>query len=290
MAALKNHILVPIDFSEQSLIALKQSYNLARLTKADITLINVIEESFFDPIFGRKEDKGLEKKILKALDKLAQETSHETGIRVHTQISRGKVYDEIKNTAKKLKCSFIVMGTSGGSGGLKRFIGSNSLRVIREASCPVITIKGKKHRPGCRNIVLPLDLTKETKEKVKKAIDLARLFGSKIDLVSILNTDDEFIVNKLKRQMQQVLEYVEKQEVSCSTEFIQGDDISDEIIKYAKKIKADLIMIMTQQESNWSDIMFISSSAQEIINNSDIPVLCIRPTEKKGSSLSVFEY
>ena len=67
MAALKNHILVPIDFSEQSFIALGQSYNLAKLTKATLTLIHVIDDSFQIPIFKKKEDKSMEKKIQKEL-------------------------------------------------------------------------------------------------------------------------------------------------------------------------------------------------------------------------------
>lgn len=289
MASFRNHILVPIDFSEQSYIALGQSYNLARLTKADITLINIIEDSFHLPFFQKKEDKSLEKKILKELDKLAHETTEKIGIRVFTMVVKGKVYEEIQKAAKKLKCSFIVMGTNG-SVGLKKFIGSNALRVIRESPCPVITIKGKKHRPGCKNIVVPLDLSKETKEKVKNAIEFAQLFGSVIHLVTVLNTDDEFIVNKLKRQMQQVFQYVESQQTPCTMEFLHGDDIAEEVIQYSKKIKADLVMIMTQEEMTWSDIMFINSSAQEIINGTDIPVISIKPKEKKDLTISAFEY
>lgn len=290
MAGLNNHILVPVDFSDQSMIALGQSYNLARLNKADLTLINVIDDSFHLSFFSGKEDKSMEKKVQKAMDKLAEDTAKETGIKINTLVVRGKVYEEITKAAKKLKCSFIIMGTNG-SVGLKKFIGSNALRVIREAPCPVITIKGKKHRTGCKSIVLPLDLTKETKEKVNKAMDIARLFGSTIHLVSVLTTDDEFIVNKLKRQMHQVHDHIREQEIPCTVEFIHGKgDISDEVVAYAKKIKADLIMIMTQEELTWTDIMFISSSAQLIINSSDIPVLSIRPKEKKANTLSVFEY
>ncbi|REJ80372.1 MAG: universal stress protein [Bacteroidetes bacterium] len=285
----KNHILVPIDFSEQSMIALGQSYNLARLSKADLTLIYVIEESFQLPFFSKNEDKSLEKKIQKELTKLAEETSQKAGLFVHTLIAKGKVYEEIQKAAKKLKCSFIVMGTNG-SVGLKKFIGSNALRVVREAPCPVITIKGKKHRPGCKHIVLPLDLSKETKEKVRNAIEFARMFGSIVHLVSVLTTDDEFIVKKLKRQMNQVFEHIKNHDIVCTSEFIQGDDVSEEVVNFAKKMKADLIMIMTQQEMNWTDIMFISSSAQEIINGTDIPVLSIRPSKKKDTTLSVFEY
>ncbi len=287
MASLKNHILVPLDFTEQSLTALGQSYNLARLTKATLTLIHVIDESFHLPFVSKKEDKGMEKKIQKELDKLALEVTEKVGVKVETMIARGKVYEEIQEAAKKLKCSFIVMGTKGSR--FKKFIGSNALRVIRESPCPVITIHGKKHRPGCKHIVLPLDLTKETKEKVTKAIEIAKLFGSVINLVTILNTDDEFIVNKLKRQMNQVHAFIMQHDVPCTVENVQGDDISEDIVKYAKKIKADLILIMTQQEMNWTN-MFISSQAQEIINSSEIPVMSIRPVKRKDTTVSVFEY
>jgi len=168
MAALKNHILVPVDFSNQSIIALEQSYNLARLTMADITIINIIDNSHQIPLFSKKEDTGLEKKIQKELDKIAIDITNKIGIRVNSMIAKGRIYEEIQKAAKKLKCSFIIMGTNGNPG-IKKFIGSNALRVIREAPCPVITIKGKKHRPTCKDILLPLDLTKETKEKVNKS-------------------------------------------------------------------------------------------------------------------------
>jgi len=133
-------------------------------------------------------------------------------------------------------------------------------------------------------------MTRETKEKVSKAIEIATLFGSTIHLVSILTTDDEFIVNKLKRQMHQVYEHISDHNVGCTVEFVHDSDVGDAIISYAKKSKADLIMIMTQQERGWSDNMFIGSYAQDIINGSDIPVLSIRPKLKKDTTLSVFEY
>lgn len=290
MASLKNRILVPIDFSDQSIIALGQSHNLARLTKADITLIYVIEDHYELPFFSKKDDKSLEKKVHNELEKLARETSKKFGIQVNNLVAHGRVYEEVQKAAKKLKCSFIIMGTNGRIGFKKRFIGSNALRVVRESPCPVITIKGKKHRQGCRQIVLPLDLSKETKEKVQNAIEIAQLFNSTINIVSVLTTDDEFIVNKLNRQLNQVHDYIRKHDVNCTAEMLQGDDVAEEVIAYAGKINADLIMIMTQQEMNWTDIMFVSSSALEIINGSEIPVLSIRPRERKSVTLSVFEY
>ena len=91
----------------------------------------------------------------------------------------------------------------------------------------------------------------------------------------------------LKRQMQQVEEYISKQHVPCTSELLQAKDVVDEVLSYSKKIHADLIMIMTQGETNWIKF-FIGSSAQEIINRSEIPVLSINPSQKK--SLIVAEY
>ena len=285
----KNHILVPVDFSEQSLIALGQSQNLARLTRAELTLIYVIEEAINLPFVKRKEEKTLEKNIFKELDKLAHETTAKSGVKTDVIIVRGKVYEEIQKAAKKLKSSMIIMGTNGAASFKKRFIGSNALRVIRESPCPVITIRGKKHRLGCKHILLPLDLTKETKEKVAKAVEISQLYGSHIYLMSVLTTDDEFIVNRLNRQMIQVEDFIKDHNVPCSHEFVHASDVPEEIVKYSKKIDADLIMIMTGKESGWTE-MFITNDAMQVINNTDVPVLSIRPIKRKNTALSAMEY
>jgi nucleotide-binding universal stress UspA family protein len=288
MAIFKNHILVPIDFSEQSLIALGQSVNFARISRASLTLIYVLEDHFHLPFVKPKEDKAIEKNVRKELEKLSSETHLKHGVKTDFLVIRGKVYEEIQKAARKLKSSLIIMGTNG-SVGLKRFIGSNALRVIREAPCAVITIKGKKHRPGCKNILLPLDVSKETKEKISKAIELAGMYGSHIHLMSVLTTNDEFIVNKLKRQMSSVENFIKEHNVSCSHEFVTGDDVAEEIVKYAKKIKADLVILMTQKEMGWTD-MFLSDEAQEVLNDTEVPVLSIRPDPRKNTTLSVLEY
>jgi len=282
-------IVIPTDFGEQSKIALRQSYNLAKLTRSSLYLLYVIDEDFLKPLqglFAGKHDyeSHLKEDVQKQLDELASIARSESGIRVETGIRTGKIYDEIVAAAKELNASLILMGTMGPVGLKKKILGSNASRVVREAECPVITIKGTAHRIGCRHIVLPLDLTKETKEKVDKAIELANLFGSIIHIVTIVDTSDEFVMNKLTRQMNQVQEFVEESGIKCTTEFADGSDVAEEVISIARRVEADLIMIMTQQEVGFTDL-FISSSAQEIINHSEIPVLSIRPVPKKDTSV-----
>ncbi len=284
--SIKNEILVPIDFSEQSLIALGQSYNLAREYKAEILLLYVIEEGGFLNLATAKQMSDMKKDVQKKLDKLAEETQKKSGRKVDTMIAKGKVYEKIIEVADMTNALMIIMGCSSKKKLQKFFIGSNVLRVVREATCPVITIKGKAHREGCKNIVLPLDLTKETRDKVRQAIEIAKLgtYKAAVRVVSVLQSSDEFIVNKLTRQLEQVKVFIQKQGIECSAEIIKTvkgeDSLAHCIIDYANKVDGDLMIIMTQQETNFTR-MFIGSTAQEVVNNSDIPVMSIIPQIRK---------
>lgn len=276
-----NKILVPVDFSEQSLIALSQSYNLAKKIDAEIVLLYVIEE--VNPMIKMmyKEFGEIRGAVESNLINLANEKSKETGLTISTRIAEGKIYAKVVEIAEEIQATFIVMGTKGSEN--SKFIGSNANKIVKIAPCPVITIKGKLHREGCERIVLPLDLTKETSDKVNKAIEFAQLFMAEVYIVSVLLTGKEEIVNKLKDQLIIVRNHIEKQGIKCTAEIVKilksEETLANALIKYAEKIDADLIMIMTQQEKDFKEL-FIGSKAKEVINYSNIPVLSIHPSEK----------
>lgn len=278
----KSIIVVPIDWSEQSLIALDQACNVAEKLNSSVHLIHVKEAP---GIFSKKEhEEELEKEILKKLKETADQIEKERNLHITFEVRTGKIYDQINEVADELKASFIVMGTSGSHGFKKKFIGSNALRVVKQSHTPVITIKGKHHNKGCKTIVLPLDLTKETREKVGKAIEFAKAFGSVIMTVSVMETDDEFVLNHLKRQMNQVTQYIKEHGIQVTGDLVEKKgSVADTILEFSKKVSADLLMIMTQQETDFTDL-FIGSQAQAIINNSEIPVLSIIPRPKEVSS------
>ena len=282
-------VLVPIDYSEQSLIALEQAAELSKAFHSKIHILNVIagDNSIRKLFRDESKDKELERNVKQKLSELADATAEKYDITVSCGVAHGKIYEQIVNAADVLGARFIIMGTNGSTGLKYRFIGSNALRVVRESHVPVVTIKGKAHRKGCKNIVLPLDLTKETREKVSRAVSYAKMFGSTVRVVSVLLTNDEFIVNRLMRQLDQVKKYLEGEGVDCTAEIIKdtkgNHTLSDGILDYAYKCKGDLIMIMTQQEDDHIDY-FVGSTSQGIINNSDIPVLSFIPSPKKDTS------
>ena len=152
---------------------------------------------------------------------------------------------------------------------------------LASASGDGITIKGKEHRSGCNTIVLPLDLQKETREKVTNAIQFARLWDAQIRVFSVLLSNDKFVKDKLTRNLEQVEQFILNKGVSCQAELIHvsDDSLSKAVLNYSEKVNADLVMIMTQQESDFN-LYFLGSTARSIINESDIPVMSVRPVKR----------
>lgn len=282
MAASK--ILVPIGFSEQSLIALGQAFNLAKIKNSDVVLLSVIEEqSMMQSLFLDDKSDELKAKVKKKLEEVAVQYSLKYGVDVDTMVAKGRVYEQINKVAEMISADLIVMGTNGASDGMKKFIGSNAEKVVRLSHCPVITIKGKDHRDGCENIILPLDLEKQTKEKVTYALEYARYWNATIRLVSVVLRDNQQVRERLIKNINQVKQFVIDAGVKCTAELVEGgvkQTLGDFIFEYEKKFDADLIMIMTKKEE-LSLSNNISVTARYVINNSAIPVMSIRPKEQR---------
>lgn len=284
METRENKILVPIDFGEQSLIALDQSYNVARMVNADIYILHVItENNALWSLFTKKEQSDFEEKLKAKLTEFANLIEKKSKVKIIPLVEKGKLVETILETAERLKIKFLIIGTKSTTDFKEKIIGSNAMRIIREATFPVITIKGKHHREGCKNIVLPLDLTKETREKVAYAIHFAKYFGSVVHAVSINTTYDTYVMNRLKMQLEQVSNYIKSQGVECTQNFITSESGNENMCKalleFAHRVEADLIMIMTQQETEVIKY-FVGSLAKEIIHNSDIPVMSIVPKSR----------
>lgn len=287
------NILVPYDFREMAEIALGQSFNLARLAELDITLLHIYEEA--NPVtkmFAEDKSDDIIRNIEVQLQAVAAKAKAESGIEIHTMVARGRVHTKITEVAEMIQAKYIVMALSSNfePDPAKKMVGANLSRVIRSAKCPVITINSKEHHDGCRSILLPLDLSKQTRHKVTWAIDVAKKFNAKIKVVSALwSKNNEGIVTQIRGQLIQVRKYIEEKGVEVTAEIIESEHGSrtliPAILDYAhEQGDIDLIMIMTQQEVGWVEF-FVGSHATEMIRSSDIPVMSIIPKDT-GERLS----
>ena len=282
---LTNKILVPVGFSEQSLAALKQACLIAKIKKSEVIILSVIEEQ--SKISGLLFDNPFEEirnKVKDKLDEISEMHSSKFSVKVDSLVASGKIYEQIVEVSSMINANLIVMGTNGSPKGvIKKFIGSNAERVVRLSNIPVITIKENTSAENFDNIILPLDLGKETKEKVTFAIEYARYWNSTIRIVSVFLKDNTNEKNILIKNLNQVSNFISNAGVKCTSELIEGEkkqSLGDFVINYEKKFDSDLIIIMTKKEelalSN-----NLSVTARYIIHNSKIPVMSIKPKPRK---------
>ncbi|MDX9941387.1 MAG: universal stress protein [Bacteroidales bacterium] len=284
MSQARNKILVPVDLGGHAENVLEQAYPIARVFGAEILMLFVIEdEAGISKLIS--PDDYLTRLMFQAkeqfdrIDNLIEQTGKGNKTPVSYIIKKGKVYDQIIETAREQDVILIVMGRDDGDAKrIRRFMGSNTFNVVREANCPVITLKGDKVYSCFRNILVPIDLTGQTKRQVQKAIELGKFFGATIYLVSVITKEGK--VRRLMKNVQinQVRNAIERHGINCSSEILTGEglNIPRQICTMAQRTEADMIIIMTQQKKNFPRF-FVGSIAQEIIFMACVPVLSISP-------------
>lgn len=108
-------------------------------------------------------------------------------------------------------------------------------------------------------------------------IGIANLYGASIHVLGISYDEDPSGVKKIQLEADQIVRIIKKAGVKCTEEVVKGDYISKLIFSHAKKIKADLIIAMSDMDK-MSISQYISGPfIQQIVNHSPIPVLSIRP-------------
>lgn len=283
-------ILVPMGFSEQSVLALDQALIFAKAMKASILLLavnnndNQLREMFGD--MHRKEDIG--EKLNEKLKAVASEYSAKSGIAIETMLATGVVYEEIDRVSKDKDVDLVIMGTNGKPQNLKkRFIGSNAFRTVTLVDPPVVTIKGVRNINAIDTIIFPLVLDRRSKEKVGPALHYARLFGAKIKIVSVLISEDKAKV--LKTHLKQVETFIKDHGIDCTAELIKPDKknkgIVSNTLKYAYENDGDLMIITEDSKERDFTDFFIGTDVQAMIYHSEIPVMSITPSEVKWAAM-----
>ena len=145
-------ILCPTDFSENSEHALQFALALATLSQANLQLFHVVEPitypqstELFEPVLDEVElmmkmEAAFQKQLEDQVAALKEEYSEITAKQV-----TGTTFLEIIKVARDEGADMIVMGTHGRTGLAHVLIGSVAERVVREAPCPVLTVKHPQH-------------------------------------------------------------------------------------------------------------------------------------------------
>ncbi len=268
-------IIVPVDFSQESLKGLELAILYANKFNSDLQMVFVqsSKPGKFHIELKNQYDYALEEFetiVRKYRAQLHQDCDFSYIIK------SGKVHEEVAHQAEAFDDSMIICSTNGESGFSDYVIGSNAYRIVQETDRPVITVTSDKYIGEVKKIVMPLDITKETREKVPLVARIAKVFDSEVHIIKVTGSMNEGVHNKLKMYATQVKKFFDEQGVRYQSSLLIGDNISDSTIEYAKTVDADLIAIMTEQTTTIANFL-LGSFAYQMLNTSPIPVLSVTP-------------
>ena len=267
-----NNIIVGFDFSTGSANAVDLTIDIANKWKSDIRLVYVKKEG---------ED---ETPIREEIERRNAGVAHLLkDIKLEYVIREGKVSEQLAAQAEEDEALMIVVGTHGMSGFETNWIGKNTYRTINDSPVPVLSVREDfNFRKALENIVIPLDSTTETRQKVPFATRMVKTFGSTIHLLGLYTSDSKDIKGLVNGYVEQVEKYLDKYEVAHHTEYVDAKkNLTVTTLEYADQINADLIVIMTEQEKALTSWL-IGNYAQQMLHLSKHPILSIRP-EQIGS-------
>ncbi|MEX2566151.1 MAG: universal stress protein [Cyclobacteriaceae bacterium] len=277
-------ILVPYDFSEEAENAFLFAQEIAAKAACKLKLVHVLEipttqhfstmgevnmeEDFIDRIYLVE----LVNKRKEQLKKL--EESHKIKpYSFSTRLSFGNPYVGITKEITEIKANLVIMGSKGSSGLEEILIGSNTEKVVRNAKCPVITVKSKIKADSLKKIVFASDYNEESKIVVKHLKDLQELLKAKLSLVKI-NTPNSF--ENTKESHKKINEFVQSHGLQNYEIDIYNSSSEEEgILEFADDCNADLIAMATHGRTGFLHLLS-GSIAEDVVNSAKRPVWTMR--------------
>jgi nucleotide-binding universal stress UspA family protein len=265
--------IVPHDFTHVADIALEHAIATAKPLNAEVQLVHVVSK---------------ENQIHEANDKLKSivEKYASKGVDIIPNVRIGNIFEDIGDFASEHEAELIFMGTHGAHG-WQHVTGSHALKVVTNSSVPFIIVQEKVVKPtGYDSIIVPMDLNKETKQKLTIVSRLAKYFGSKVHVV-IPDESDDFLKHQVKSNIVFAKRFFKDRGVDMEHSIISRSGFDKEVVKYAVSVDADLIAIMNLNRGSFLNA-FSSNYEQYIITNDAlIPALIVNPVYKEGYGQSI---
>lgn len=298
-----DRILVPLDFSESSVDALRFALPFASETGARLDLLHVIEP--IPAAFGPPGEAGYvppepdQQQQRAAAARLKQLAAAEVRrpVRANPLVKQGTPAQVINETAAELRSNLLILSTHGHTGLRRFFLGSTAEKVVRRAPCPVLTVRrrvltrtGTPQSPPSERInriLVPVDFSKPSGEMLKFAVAFATQFRASLVLLHVVNHINvpsrvvyyatQLQMTVLERGMRQLAEFAERIAPADiqAEQIVRAGEPYDVIREVARRERADLIIIATRGHGAVKEF-FIGSTAGRVVRHAPCPVLVVR--------------
>lgn len=256
--------IVPHDFSDVANLALEHAIATAKPLNAEVHLLHVVNKE--------KDIANVKSKLQSIIDNLGSDVTIKPIVRV------GSIFEDIGEYAAENSAELIFMGTHG-THGWQHLTGMNALKVVTNSSVPFIIVQEKTVKDtGYDDIVVPLDLNKETKQKLAIVASLAKYFKSKIHVITPEETD-EFLKHQVKANILFAKKYFEERGIEVSATLVPHSGFDKEVVRHAVNVGADLIAIMNLNKNSLLGVLTSNHEEFIVTNEAQIPTLIMNPIE-----------
>jgi nucleotide-binding universal stress UspA family protein len=297
------NILVPIDFSKQSIQVIETARRLARRFNATIHLLHVHQfrypDTFMGPVFSAAElpdsfEEHRSTHLAKQLKAIASKSGLSPRDQTHLRMG-APAFGGICRFAQEIPADLIVMPTHGYTGLKHVFLGSTAERVVQHSPCPVFVVRNKnrplKTRPrlSIGKIVVPIDFSSCSREGLQYAIGFANEFGARVILVHatylgyLYSSEGTAIYDvpglqkaaheNAEREMRKFVRSAKFEDVKFETVFSEGSPVLD-ICAVATDHNADLIITSTHGLTGFQHVL-IGSIAEKVVRHAPCSVLVV---------------
>lgn len=265
-------VMVPVDFTQQSVWALTVAARLVRKNGGIIHLLHIVD-SRID--YGKENIE----KVRVNLFEFARNYQHELGVSIIPNVETGSIFQTIGEMSNRLGVKIIVMGTHGIKG-IQKVIGSYAIRVILGSNVPVILINDMPHSEGFNKVIIPFDTNASIDKVIEKVIESGRLFQSYIYLFSHIGAMSSLRKKRTLGNINKAVKQIRSAGLECKSIIMQNDfqDLSDAIIRYSHNINADIIAIPLQTRTYGKEFI-ISQTVLQLLDEIPLP-LWVFNTEK----------
>lgn len=283
------NILVPTDFSDIALAAIKTAADIARKQNASIRLLHVYERpiyGFVDMSVDHQENRKIKEAIHDKFDAITADPYLE-GIDVATSLTWDVPVWEAVAHEDFAHHDLIVMGTHGASGFKEVFIGSNAEKVVRSSNIPVLTVRQHTQTFAPASIVFASNFFREVEEAYAVVNKVRSMFDTTIKLLKI-NTPGNFEATWYSEKIMK--EFAEKVGLqNYSTHIYNDENVEKGILNFCSSDQPDVVAIATHGRKGIMHLIN-GSIAESVVNHYHMPVLSIKLPEIESPGGVIFPY
>lgn len=278
-------ILLPTDFSENSMNAMKYALEFFKYKKAKFYFMHAYQNEFYDHEDLTSRD--VFDKVLSSIQKDSEENLKKLLIKVkeicpnpnftfETISANNTLVEEANEISETQNIDLIVMGTKGKSDNRNIVFGSQTFQVLKYVQCPVLAIPSNYTNTQPKNILFPTNyLIPYKRRELKLLSDLANSYRSVIDVLYISMSENLSLRQEDNQTF--IKETLKVNHVNFLTK--KSKKVAETIQDYIKENDIHMLTMINTQHSFLEDMLF-PSTLDKVSLDLKIPILAMQNTAR----------